>query len=168
MSSTDIKNMEKTEKEKQREKIKELYKNCKEFKSKSSEQISRAIFEFNKKLRNGATAEEAYGWLNCERHRIEQEFFEDHGFHMDFTFNFLYPETIGYLPDTYEEWQDHLKKTSRLSEEGMDKLFENYKEKSRQELIDKYGEEKVQALEKALEEFAKNENYIKEKFLKKD
>lgn len=160
--------MENTEKEKQREKIKEHFKNCKEFKSKSSEQISRAIFEFNKKLRNGATAEEAYFWLDCERHKIEQEFFEEHGFHMDFNFSFLYPEIIGYLPDTYEEWQDHLKKTSRLSEERMDKLLENYKKKSHQELIDKYGEEKVQALEDALEEFAKNDKYFKEKFSKKD
>lgn len=160
--------MENAEKEKQREKIKERFKNCKEFKSKSSEQIGRAIFEFNKKLRNGATAEGAYFWLDCERHRIEQEFFEEHGFHMDFTFNFLYPEIIGYLPDTYEEWQAHLKKTSRLSEEGMGKLLENYKKKSRQELIDKYGEEKVRALEEALEEFAKNDKYLREKFLKKD
>ena len=50
----------------------------------------------------------------------------------------------------------------------MIKYFENYKNKNRQELIDKYGEEKVQAFEEALEEFAKSENYIKEKFLKKD
>jgi hypothetical protein len=79
-----------------------------------SEKIGRAIFEFNKKIRetshNTDARIAAWKWLGEQKEAIENEFEDTYGFHMDFTFNFLYPETCCDLPDTYEEWKAQLEK----------------------------------------------------------
>lgn len=127
------------------ETLKEKFKYAKAFAEaeESAERHSRAIFEFNKMLRSGKSSLECYQWLQMEQLKEESEFEKKHGFHMNMDFNYLYPEVIGPMPDTYEEWKEELKKYSKDSSSLRDKL------------IKKYGEDKVLKLE---EEISKHTN----------
>ena len=108
---------------------------------------SRAIFEFNKMLRDGKmTTLDCYRWLENKQRQEETEFENKHGFHMDMSFKYLYPEVIGPMPDTYEEWKEKM----MPNKDGI--YIDTTKFPPRNELVEKYGEEKVS---KAEEEFTK-------------
>ena len=127
------------------ETLKEKFKYAKAFAEaeESAERHSRAIFEFNKMLRSGKSSLECYQWLQMEQLKEESEFEKKHGFPMHLDFYYLYPEVIGPMSDTYEEWKEELKKYSKDSPSFRDKL------------IKKHGEDKVLKLE---EEISKHTN----------
>lgn len=127
------------------EDLKEKFKYAKAFAEadESAERHSRTIFEFNKMLRSGKSSLECYQWLQAEKDKEEYEWQKKHGFPMHLDFYYLYPEVIGPMPDTYEEWKEELKKYSKDSSSLRDKL------------IKKYGEDKVLKLE---EEISKHTN----------
>lgn len=108
--------------------LKEKYKNAKGYYDMSCEEINRAIFEFNKKLKNGERCDKAYTWLAEQRHKIENDFAERRGFRMDFSFNFLYPEIFGPMPDTYEEWENWKKDDSEYMKHVADWVKETFKD----------------------------------------
>ena len=121
--------------------LKERYKDTKPYEDHSAEIHSRAIFDFNKMLRGGQMKPlDCYRWLDKKRQQQEDVFAKSHGFRMDFSFNYLYPEVIGPMPDTYEEWKEELKKYSP-----------KYKG-IRQKLVEEYGEDKVKEAEERLTE----------------
>jgi hypothetical protein len=58
-------------------------------------QTGEILDKFNEMLHDGKyTPGEAYSYLRSEQYRLENEFYEKHGFHMDMSYNFLYPERI--------------------------------------------------------------------------
>ena len=103
---------------------------------------SRAIFDFNKMLRDGKmTTLDCYRWLENKQRQEETEFEAKHGFHMDMSFSYLYPEFIGPMPDTYEEWKEKMMPNK-------DEIYiDTTKFPPRNELVEKYGEEKVSKAE---------------------
>lgn len=71
--------------------------------------ISRDIFHFNKMLHGGKMKPlDCYRWLEKRKELMEKEFKKEHGFYMNFSYNYLYPEIVVPLPDTYEEWQKYI------------------------------------------------------------
>lgn len=122
--------------------LKERYKDAKPYEDPSAEIHSRAIFDFNKMLRGGQMKPlDCYRWLDKKRQQQEDDFAKAHGFRMDFSFNYLYPEVIGPMPDTYEEWKEELKKYSPKNEG-----------KNRQKYVEEYGEDRVKEVEEILTE----------------
>ena len=106
---------------------------------------SRAIFDFNKMLRGGKmTTLDCYRWLENKQRQEETEFENKHGFHMDMSFSYLYPEFIGPMPDTYEEWKE------KIRPHKDEAYIDTTKFPLRDELVEKYGEEKVSKVEEEL------------------
>lgn len=57
------------------------------------------ILKFNEMLHDGKhTREECYDWLNEEKNKKENDFYNEHGFHMDMSYLFLYPEIMTGFP----------------------------------------------------------------------
>ena len=100
-----------------------LEKYKKEYHDDSSEQLDRAIYTYNKMIKNGKSAMEAYSWLMVQKRNIEADFERRRGFHMDFSFSFLYPDMCGPIPDTYEEWVEK-KKNGGITVEEFEKWFD--------------------------------------------
>lgn len=108
---------------------------------------SRAIFDFNKMLRGGKmTTLDCYRWLENKQRQEETEFEIKHGFHMDMSFNYLYPEIIGPMPDTYEEWKEKIRPHKNEA------YIDTTKFPLRDELVEKYGEDEVNKAEKKFSE----------------
>ena len=121
--------------------LKERYKDAKSYEDPSAEIHCCAIFDFNKMLRGGQMKPlDCYRWLDKKRQQEEDAFTKVHGFIMDLSFSYLYPEIIGPMPDTYEEWKEELKKYSPKTK-GI-----------RQKLVEEYGEDKVKEAEERLTE----------------
>ena len=54
-----------------------------------------ALDKFNDMLHDGKhTREECYLYLSEEKNKLEQQFYNKHGFYMNMNYNFLYPERI--------------------------------------------------------------------------
>jgi hypothetical protein len=71
--------------------------------SDASDKIGRTIFEFNRKLRNNSSRDEAYAWLEKQKDEILSKYGLAH------SYSFLYPELLGDIPETYEEWRNQIK-----------------------------------------------------------
>lgn len=68
------------------------------------EQISKAVYEYNRKIQyDGVAQPEAMDWLINQKHIIEDEAEREYGFRMDFGFSFLYPDYMFKVAPTYEE-----------------------------------------------------------------
>ena len=107
----------------------------------------RAIFDFNKMLRGGKMKTlDCYRWLENKQRQEEAEFENKHGFHMDMSFKYLYPEVIGPMPDTYEEWKE------KIIPNKDEVYIDTTKFPLRSVLVEKYGEEKVNKTEKKFSE----------------
>ena len=111
--------MEKTSEEKKEllEKIK------KEYHDDSTEQLDRTIYTYNKMLKDGKSQGEASAYLMTQKHNIEADFERRRGFHMDFSYSFLYPDMFGPIPDTYEEWVEK-KKNGGITVKEFEKWFD--------------------------------------------
>lgn len=70
--------------------------------SEASDEIRRTIFEFNRKLRNDSSRNEAYAWLEEQKDKILSKYGLAH------SYSFLYPELLGDIPETYEEWRNQI------------------------------------------------------------
>lgn len=107
----------------------------------------RAIFDFNKMLRGGKmTTLDCYRWLENKQRQEETEFETKHGFHMDMSFKYLYPEFIGDMPDTYEDWKE------KIRPHKDEAYIDTTKFPLRDELVEKYGEDEVNKVEKKFSE----------------
>ena len=83
------------------ERIEEMYKQAKE----RSEEISKALYEFNRMLqKREKSREECYMYLFERQTQIEDKY------GISCSFNFLYPEWIFKVPDTYEEYKEQMNK----------------------------------------------------------
>ena len=70
--------------------------------SEASDKIGRTIFEFNRMLRNDSTRDGAYAWLEEQKDKILSKYGLAH------SYSFLYPELLGDIPETYEEWRNQI------------------------------------------------------------
>ena len=62
-----------------------------------------ALDKFNEMLHDGKhTREECYLYLSEQKNKLEQQFYNKHGFYMNMDYNFLYPERISSFINNYE------------------------------------------------------------------
>lgn len=100
----------------------------------SWEEVDHAIYEFNRKIKkDGWSSPQAYFWLQMEYNRIYAKY------GIDCAFNFLYPEIIGPIPDTYEEWREELDKFKPNSKYEPTDDF-------KQKLIERVGEDRAKKI----------------------
>ena len=91
-----------------------------------SEDISRALYEFNRMLqRKEKPREECYQFLYTKQKEIEKKYGIDCGF------SFLYPEWIFKVEDTYEKYKEAMKKFTEPYKESLGKCstYPEYAEK---------------------------------------
>lgn len=116
---------------------------------------NRVIFDFNQMLHSGKMKPiDCYRWLEKKQKEEEDEFEKEHGFHIDLSLKYLYPEIMGLDEKyTYEEWLNSVKERRESFKDWIHKKNQEIKENFAKE----FGEEKL----KELEELVKNSMKIK-------
>lgn len=112
---------------------------------------NRVIFDFNQMLHSGKMKSiDCYRWLEKKQKEEEDEFEKKHGFHIDLSFNYLYPEVM-WLNEkyTYEEWLNSVKERTKSFKNWIDKKYQEWKENFAKE----FGEEKLKELGELAKKF---------------
>ena len=112
---------------------------------------NRVIFDFNQMLHSGKMKPiDCYRWLEKKKNEKEDEFEKEHGFRMDFSFNYMYPEIMGLDEKyTYEEWLNLVKERTESFKDWIHKKNQELKENFAKE----FGEEKLKELEELAKKF---------------